>query len=303
MFKKQNIIIVFLLLAVLISCKTVRYVNGGKTETIRPQKLYRYLEENSFNFESLSLKFSANLDFAESSQSFSGNIRIKHDSIIWISLRSFNVEGIRVVITKDSVKFINRLDNTYYLGDFSFLQSEYELDIDYSTFEAILSNNFFFYPPSNDTAKSVSDFKLCDDSTYHCMSSISKRKYNRFFVDEKGAERIEKRLERESQDGEKKVWQREFEDYYYQTVKVMPGLFRVKEMYLENYLQQQSLLIQYEDQVLVETQFFPQKIFIELSSVNFYIELKMNIESLGVNNIDMSFPFKITNKYKEISLK
>lgn len=305
MFKRQNIIIIFLLLLVLVSCKAARFINGGKGETIRPHRLYRHLEANRFDFENVNLKFSANVDFGESSQSFGGNIKIKRDSIIWISLRSFNVEGLRVVITKDSVKYINRLDNTYYLGEFSFLQERFAIDVDYNALEAILTNNFFFYPSSEDTAKSVSDFKLCEDSVYHCMTSISKRKYNRFFVDEKGADRIERRLERESQqDSVNRFWQRgEFEDYYYQIVKVMPGLYRVKEMFLENYVQQQSLSIRYEDQVLEDTQFFPSKIFVELSSFIFFVELKLNIESVGVNNTDMSFPFKVTNKYKEISIK
>jgi len=303
-FKRQNIIIIFIFLLVLVSCKTIRFVNDGKGEIIRPQRLYRQLEANRFDFENVNLKFSADVELGESSQSFGGNIRIKRDSIIWMSLRSFNVEGLRIVITKDSVKYINRLDNTYYLGEFSFLQDRFAIDVDYNALEAIFTNNFFFYPSSEDTAKSVSDFKLCEDSVYHCMASISKRKYNRFFVDEKGADRIERRLERESQDSVARFWQRgEFEDYYYQIVKVMPGLYRVKEMFLENYVQQQSLSIRYEDQVLEDTQFFPSEIFIELSSFNFFVELKLNIESVGVNNTDMSFPFKVTSKYKEISIQ
>lgn len=303
MLKKRNILILFLLFAVFVSCK-VRYVVSGKTENIRPQKLYRNIENNAFEFENLSLKFSAEVNFGQNTESFSGLIRIKHDSIIWLSLRSFNIEGIRVILSKDSVKFLNRLDNTYYLGDFSFLQKKFELDIDYNTIEAILTNNFFFYPPSSDTAKTVSDFKLCDDSIYHCMSSISKRKYYRFFVDEKGPERIEKKLEKETQDSIVRFWHKnEFEDYLYQTVRVMPALYRVKQMYLENYIQQQRLIINYDNQVLENNQFFPHKIDLEYEAINFYVKLNLSIESVGVNSADMSFPFKITNKYNELKLE
>lgn len=285
------------------SCKVI-YVNRGKSENIRPAKLYKHIEENAFEYDNLTLKFSAEMLNGESSETFSAIVRSKKDSIIWLSLRSYNIEGARVCITRDSVKYLNRLDNTYYQGDYNFLIDRFQLDIDYNTLESILTNNFFFYPATEDTARTVSDFKQCEDSIYYCMSSISKRKFTKYYVDNKGPERIERKLERESQDTLNRLFNRtETEDFVYQIVKVVPELYRVQSMYIENYVQQQSLFVLYDKQVLVASQFFPHEITLELFTPKFETKVVLHIESVTVNNTDMSFPFKIANKYKEIIIE
>ena len=99
------------LIFLVLSCK-IAFVGGRKGENMRPPKLYRELLENQFEYENLSLKFSADLFIGEEKQEFSGIIRMKKDTAIWISLRSYNIEGARMLITKDSVKFSNREEVT-----------------------------------------------------------------------------------------------------------------------------------------------------------------------------------------------
>lgn len=292
-----------MLILLMFSCKVV-FVNKEKSENLRPAKLYKSLVDNAFEFENMTLKFSAELFNGETSETFSGIIRIQRDSIIWLSLRSYNIEGARVCITQDSVKYLNRIDNTYYLGDFAFLTDRFQIDMDYKTLESILSNNFFFYPAPEDTAKAINDFKPCDDSIYHCMSSISKRKYVRYYVDDKGQQRIDRRMEKESQDTAGRLFNRyESDELVYQIVKVVPELYRVHDVYVENSFQQQSLYILYGKQALVETQFFPQEITLELLTPKFETKLVLTIESVTVNTTDMSYPFKISDKYQQIIIE
>jgi hypothetical protein len=167
-----------------------------------------------------------------------------------------------------------------------------------------LSNNFFFYPAPEDTAKAINDFKPCDDSIYHCMSSISKRKYVRYYVDDKGQQRIDRRIERESRDTTGRWLDRyESDELVYQIVKVVPDLYRVHDVYVENQIQQQSLYILYGKQTLVNTQFFPHEITIELLTPKFETKLVLSIESVTVNTTDMSYPFKISDKYQQIIIE
>ncbi len=139
------------------SCKTA-FVGGNKGENLRPAKLYRKLNENQFEYDNLSLKFSAELNFGEEKEEFSGIIRMQKDTAIWISLRSYNIEGARLLITKDSVKFINRIEKTYYAGDFDFIKDRFEMDLDYNMLQAIITNTFFFYPAPDDTTKAIAAF-------------------------------------------------------------------------------------------------------------------------------------------------
>jgi hypothetical protein len=284
------------------SCK-VAFVGGGRGENLRPPKLYKEITEHRFDFENLTLKFSADMYVGEEKQEFSGIMRMQKDTAIWISLRSFNIEGVRVLITKDSVKFINRLEKTYYEGDFNFLTSRFEMDMDYNMIEAIFTNSFFFYPQPEDSSKAISNFKQCYDSTLYCMSSISERKYSRYYIEEKNQGRWERKLEKEINDtvGEDIV-EYQTNEFVFQFVKVLPDLFRVHDMYLENYIQQQSLYIEYGKQYLVDNQYFPHEISVEIITPRFVTNLKINIESVTIDSESMSFPFKISDKYERIEL-
>ena len=300
----RNIVILSCLLFFTVSCK-VAFVEGRKGENIRPQKLYRELIDHQLVYNNLSFKFSAKIYMGEDDQEVSGMIRMQKDTAIWISLRSFNIEGARMLITKDSVKFINRLDKTYYAGDFAFLINQFDIDLDYNMLQAILTNSFFFYPQPDDLPKAVSNFKQCYDSSLYCMSSISQRKYVKYYVDEKNPDRWERKLEKEISDTvgvNPSEITYQTNEFVFQFVKVLPDLFRVHDMFLENYIQQQSLYIEYDKLYLVGNQYLPHKIDIEITTPRFAPRIVINIESFTIDTESMSFPFKISDKYEEIEL-
>lgn len=286
-----------------ISCK-VAFVGGNKGENLRPAKLYRKLLENEYKYENLTLKFSAELKVGEETEEFSGIIRMCKDTAIWVSLRSYNIEGARFLITKDSVKFINRLEKTFYTGDFEFIKERFQMDMDYNMLQSIITNTFFFYPIPEDTVKAITNLKPCNDSNLYCMSSISERKYTKYYVDEKNQDRWERRLEKEIEDtlGDSDMLN-STNEFVFQFVKVMPDLYRIHDMFLENYIQQQSLYIEYGKQYLNDDQYFPHNILIELTTPKFAPILEINVESITIDAESMSFPFKISSKYKKIELK
>ncbi len=136
------------------------------------------------------------------------------------------------------------------------------------------------------------------------MSTISERKYTKYYVDEKNQGRWERRLEKEIEDtvGAENL-SLEANEFVFQFAKVMPDLFRIHNMYIENYIQQQSLYIEYGKQYLVDEQYFPHNILIEITTPRFAPILEINVESLTIDGESMSFPFKISSKYKEIEIK
>ena len=283
------------------SCK-VAFVNNGKSENIRPNKLYKHLVDNEFEYDYLTLKFSAEINSGETSETFSGMIRIKRDSIIWISLRAYNIEGARMCITQDSVKFLNRMNSTYYLGDFKFITDRFAVDLDYNSIQSILTNTFFIYPEPDDTTKAIGNYKPCEDSMFYCMSSISQRKYTRYYVDDRKQNKWERKLEKETEASEDQN-RYESNEFVFQIVKVFPEIYRVKDIFIENYIQQQSLYVRYDKQYRVGSQYFPNEIYLELLSPKFESNLTISIESVSIENESMSFPFKISEKYEEIIIE
>ncbi len=71
------------------------------------------------------------------------NIRMRKDSVIWISLiPALGIEAARIRFTQDSVHMLNRLKKEYFAGDYSFIKEKYKVDVNYDLLQAILLGNY-----------------------------------------------------------------------------------------------------------------------------------------------------------------
>jgi hypothetical protein len=296
---KKILFLVSVLVVIAVSSCKVTYVSGTKTENLKPVKLYEQVKNSHFKYDNLSMKLSAEVLMNDKKETFSGIVRIQKDSLIWISIRSYSIEGARIYITNDSVKFINRLNNTYYVNDFETFARRFGFDVDYKTLQSILTNTFFFYPCVENEENAISDFKQCQNYQYHCMSSISKRKYSKYYSDDSRSVKWERKLEKEIKDSS---GNKDAGDFVFQTVKILPEIFKIQEMYLENYINRQYLCISYERQEQEGKQYFPKAINMEIATPEIDVNIKLNVENLSINAKSLSFPFKISNKYVEIEL-
>lgn len=72
------------------------------------------------NYEWMSAKMSGELKTEDEAYDFSGNLRMRRDSTVWITVSgSMGMEGARVLITQDSVIVVNRVDKTYFMEPLS----------------------------------------------------------------------------------------------------------------------------------------------------------------------------------------
>jgi hypothetical protein len=69
------------------------------------------------------------------------NIRIKKDSLIWLSGTMFGIEGIRAMISKDSVWYINKLEKTYSAYSINDLGKRLNINLSFQIIESILVGN------------------------------------------------------------------------------------------------------------------------------------------------------------------
>ena len=69
-------------------------------------------------------------------------IRMKKDSIIWVSINALlGIEAIRILITPDSVKVLNKLDKFVQLRSVSYIQEVSKLPIDFHTLQQLIIGN------------------------------------------------------------------------------------------------------------------------------------------------------------------
>ena len=123
------------LLCMVAACGRKNVGITGNPDTPLPSELR--IQNADFNYFTSSSK----IKFSNNSQSISAtaNIRIKKDSIIWISLTpGLGIEAARGIITQDSLKFINRLNQEYATYDFKELSKKFNFDINYHLLQSVL---------------------------------------------------------------------------------------------------------------------------------------------------------------------
>lgn len=61
------------------------------------------------------------------------------DSIIYLNLNRSGIELVRVVLTPDSVTYVNKLQHEYYAGDYTFLRRVFGLPLDFDMIQSLLN--------------------------------------------------------------------------------------------------------------------------------------------------------------------
>ena len=112
---------------------------GKKTVSTISGPIADELSVVDISFDYLTASGKIRYDNDDQNVSATANIRIKKDSVIWISVTpGFGIEAARGLITRDSITFINRLDKEYNSYSFQELSNKFNFDISYDLLQAVL---------------------------------------------------------------------------------------------------------------------------------------------------------------------
>lgn len=133
MQKLKAVLLVFVMLPVFYSCskKTV--------PTLPPPPKTIDIEQIDFGY----LHGKARLVFKDEKkeQEVKANIRIRKDSVIWMTFSVVGVQGGKALINKDSITIVSNLKNEYYVFEYEELSKRFNFKIDYAVVEAALLGN------------------------------------------------------------------------------------------------------------------------------------------------------------------
>ncbi|WP_417362619.1 DUF4292 domain-containing protein [Galbibacter sp.] len=111
---------VVVLILVNSACKSKNVLVGGEVKSdLRSQRIIDNHYDNDLEFKTMSGRVKINYSDGESSQGVTVSLRMKKDEVIWLSAP---LSVIKIMITPDRVQFYNKLDNTYFDGDYSYLE-------------------------------------------------------------------------------------------------------------------------------------------------------------------------------------
>lgn len=135
----------------LFSCKSqqniVKPAQENKIE--KPQIIKQEKSKEEIILEDLSVvspglkTLSSKLSIEYDGNSFSGTMRIVSDSAIWLSLGKFGIEAVRVLLTRDSVMMLNKLNREYFSGGYEFVKDLLGFGLSYNMLQSILLGKDF----------------------------------------------------------------------------------------------------------------------------------------------------------------
>ena len=272
-------IIVFFLIIITIgistSCKSRKHIVEIEEKPSEALLLVNELNSGQLPFNSLLIKFSGKLLNGDSKISVKGTIKIQKDSIIWISVSpGFGIELARLVLSRDSVKIIDKLNSTYYVGDYDYFNRKYQVQIDYFALQSILLNKYFQYNDSKneiiykdliseDIDKSIVCIKIPIDKNNQILSSVD------------GAKILEKIFINK------------------QTKKIL-------KFSLEDNFEHKKMEIEYAEFQKVNKLLFPKEINLNIETISNSMNFALKYSKVVVDK-KMKYPFKVSKKYKRIS--
>lgn len=133
------------------------------------------LLDNQVQAEWLGAKAKVSFSDEYGGESASCNIRIRKDSVIWMNLKKFSIEGARVLIRPDSVFVVDRINGQYLAKPFEYLQKEYHLPVNFQGLQAILLGNPVFF--SSETSSTV-------DSSLYLLTQKTDRLEAKYWLDD-----------------------------------------------------------------------------------------------------------------------
>jgi hypothetical protein len=139
--------------------------------------LIRHVKENEFSFDWLMAKANVETLIDGEEKSFDIRVRMRHDSLMLITIQALSlVDVAKVWISRDSVKLVDYIHKTYFVGDFNYINEMLNADLDFEVLQAVFfGNSAEFYSEDESKLKSVIDRQNCQ----YLLSTERKRRLKR----------------------------------------------------------------------------------------------------------------------------
>jgi hypothetical protein len=279
-------------LLLLASCKskketTVTENNAGVSDTTgvgnckmdfkNAKALAKLLKQNQFDFMWLSAKFSTTVIYQGKSNDFNVTLKSRKDSVIWMSFTDpllGAVEGARVMLTCDSVKFMDRINKKYFVSSYDTIRKLINVDeLDFEMLQSLLIGNSVEFYEEDEKIKSSVDRSSCK----YQLGTLRKRKLKRVLSN--GAILKEPA----------------------QSIWLDKEKFKILRNFFTDFNTNRTFDANYERFEKVDSLFFPFTLKFDIKAER---NLKINIEYQKINvNKSQNLPFNIPSGYEQIKSK
>ncbi|MEO6166767.1 MAG: DUF4292 domain-containing protein [Chitinophagales bacterium] len=134
---------------VLAGCKTSSVVTSTPSAPVVKNNASRdildSMQRHAFNFEWFTGKAKVEIVQGTDKTEFTASLRMRKDSAIWISVSpALGLEVARVLMTKDSIRVIDRLNGEYYSKDYHFFKTYTALPVTFEVMQDMIEGSPLF---------------------------------------------------------------------------------------------------------------------------------------------------------------
>ena len=136
-------ILFVILLLFLVGCKSAKNISSSAklNSKLSSKQIIKEHSKQDAKFKTLQSRVKVEYVQGDKSQSHTINLRIEKDKTIWIS--SF-LNMVRVKITPEKVGYYNKLDNTFFEGDYALISDLLGTELDFENVQNLLLGEALF---------------------------------------------------------------------------------------------------------------------------------------------------------------
>ncbi len=254
----------------MLSCKTTRKIVRSPLVFKNVQELAQLSNDHEFKFDWINAKLTATIVTKDKNASFNINLRLRKDSAIWMSISpALGIEVARILILKDSIKVIDRINSKYIITNYAYLNDLLQVSVDFDMVQSLLVGNNFSYLDDKKFRSSTIDGDL------YVLSTLGKRKLKKVIVEDK-----------------------EINRGIIQDIWLDPESFKVEKMMIQDKKSNKKLVGQYKDFRDIEGHQFPFVASFDVES-NKSVQISIEYSKVTINKAQ-DFPFSIPEKYEKM---
>lgn len=170
----------FLVVSCKVKGKVVEETKKADSNNISAERIVKNFYANKNEFNTLYIKSNVKYRDEKQSQNLTAEIKIKKDEQILVSIRFLGITMAKALITPTSVSYYEKLNSTYFEGDFSTLSKWLGTDLDYNKVQNILVGQAM-----DDLTKGKYQDSLVDQS--YRLEDLSKNNTKKLFFFDKNS--------------------------------------------------------------------------------------------------------------------
>jgi len=131
-------------LIILQSCGGTKAISGSNIKKLKTEKIITNHYNKSFNYNTINARVKVKYDNGKQSFSPSVTLRMEKDKKIWLSAKLLGITLAKVLITPEKVSYYEKINSTYFEGNFELLSDWLGTDLDFEKVQQILLGQALF---------------------------------------------------------------------------------------------------------------------------------------------------------------